>query len=44
MQLKRFIITSLLATILVPTAMQTTQTVQASNIALAIKEAVSWIL
>lgn len=31
MQLKRFIITSLLATILVPTAMQTTQTVQAST-------------
>lgn len=31
MQLKRFIITSLLATILVPTAMQTTQTIQAST-------------
>ncbi|MCR1895902.1 hypothetical protein NSA02_03635 [Ligilactobacillus murinus] len=31
MQLKRFIITSLPATILVPTAIQTTQTIQAST-------------
>ena len=31
MQLKRFIITSLPATLLVPTAIQTTQTIQAST-------------